>query len=486
MFQLEVNNSFCNITGPIDPNTNDLIKRILTYQNDIQGELNNLFGKLKFFNSRGLTEKANQVKFRIKELQKTEWVCWYKNNTFPTGHLNIVKDLLNNLKVDYELIDRRKKTKPNLIMPLRNKLFAPRYYQDDMVKLGLKHGRGVFESAVGTGKTLIMMHLINQIKVTSLIVVPSSGLKHQIYNELVTYFGPKHVEIIDGKKVRASKSLKSLRIVTIQTIAALQKSNDLNHLVHDVDALYIDEIHHAGAKSYTDMLSEIDHIYWRFGFTGTFLRNDSKHLDLWGFLSNKLYSYPAWKAIEDGYLTPIEVITYNLDGKKKMQYQKEYDANYCGSIEINNAILDVIHNAKATDQILILVNKKDKAGKIFHELLNAHGIKNSYISGDDKAKVITQTISDFNDKKVNILIGSSVIGEGIDIRSADHLVLAQGGKSEITIVQAVGRLVRLFEGKERGYLYDFNFSNTKYMKKHLGLRKNILERNFQPIGWSEI
>jgi hypothetical protein len=58
--------------------------------------------------------------------------------------------------------------------------------------------------------------------------------------------------------------------------------------------------------------------------------------------------------------------------------------------------------------------------------------------------------------------------------------MCQGGKSEIAIVQATGRLVRLYEGKVIGYLHDFKFINTKYMEKHYAQRVDIYDRNFQP------
>ena len=117
---------------------------------------------------------------------------------------------------------------------------------------------------------------------------------------------------------------------------------------------------------------------------------------------------------------------------------------------------------------------------IIHEFLDSIGVENTYISGDSKKDEVIAALSDFNAKKISVLIGSQVIGEGIDIRSADHLIMAQGGKSEIAIVQAAGRLVRLFAGKKFGYLHDFRFLNTKYMEKHLIMRKDIYLRNFAP------
>lgn len=507
-FNIIVKNSYCEIVGNISPDIENLIHRILTTHNDIEAEVSSIFYRMKMLKRYGVKLKKDETmednakrarqsmhiaQAQLKKLQDSEYVYWYQDRKFPTGHLNIVKDLLKDLKIPHNISDERKRIQPHLSLPWNNKPFDPRYYQAEMIKLGLETGRGVFESAVGTGKTLIMEYLIKEISVVSLIVVPSKGLKSQVFNELEDVFGSKLVQKIEGPQVRKGGKLKPIRVVTIQTVAALQKSGDLHLLIDDVEAMFVDEIHHAGSASYTNILPYIDHIYWRFGFTGTFMRNDSKSLDLWGFLSNKLYSYPAWKAIEDGFLTPIDVITYNFDGVMKNKYPAEYDLNYCASTKMKNGtlkirpeaeilrgVVGIVNSIDSNDQILILVNRKDKAGAIFHDMLKAQGIENTYISGDDDSETITQAIRDFNDKKIKILIGSSVVGEGIDVRSTDHLIMCQGGKSEIVIVQAVGRLVRLFEGKVKGYVHDFNFQNTKYMKKHYDQRIDIYERNFQP------
>jgi len=58
--------------------------------------------------------------------------------------------------------------------------------------------------------------------------------------------------------------------------------------------------------------------------------------------------------------------------------------------------------------------------------------------------------------------------------------MAQGGKSEIILVQAVGRCVRLYEGKEKAVVHDFKFSNTNYLAKHFRERLKIYTKNFNP------
>ena len=478
MCELIINNSYSKLEGDFPQVIVKTVKDSLTYiDSSISQEIKFTFGKMKFARTSGNQKLFSACKKRIAILSRQEIVCWFRNNTFPTGHLNIVQDILKVLKFDYKTVDNRTIEEPDQILRWHNKPFEPRYYQKEMIELGLRENRGVFESAVGTGKSLVMGYLIKELSSTSLIIVPSRGLLEQLHQDLCLWFGPKNVDTISTTKVRnQKKQLKPIRVSTVQTIASLQKSGELDLLVGDVKALFVDEIHHAGSKTYTDLLSAIDHIYYRFGFSATFMRNDSKQLDMYGFLSNTIYNYPAHKAISEGYLTPTRYHSCDIIGRAHKKYAKEYDLNYCGR-DLQKYILDIINDN--TGQILILVDRKEKAGDKIRDFLWCHGVKATFINGDDSKENIYNAIADFNEKKIRILIGSKVIGEGIDVRTTDHLVLANGGKSEVQLVQGIGRAVRLSEGKEIAHIHDFRFTNTNYLEKHYNKRVGIYERVFK-------
>lgn len=475
--KLIVQNSYSKIEGPVHPDIDQLIKQLLTYKNEIEGERGQLFYQLKLAKRHGNNKQYYATMGAIKKLEENEYVCLYKNNVFPTGLLNIVLEGLKALNVNYELFDMRENPGSTAIMRWNNPPPTPRYYQKDMLELGIKHGRGVFEAAVGSGKSLVMGYLIKELSVNSLVIVPSRGLSGQLYNDFVKWFGFGSVKLLDAEKIRKMRSVAPINIVTVQSLASLKKSGEFKNFVKNIDAVHGDEIHHSGAASYGNLLEDMEHVYYRFGYTGTYLRNDCKTLEMWGFLSNVLYRYPAHQAIAEGYLTPMEVHIYQMAGKPNIKYQTEYDNHYCNNPEL----LERIHNictSNPQDQILILVAKKDKCGLIIHEYLNTLGVNNCYISGDNSKDEINGTINAFNEKQIRVLIGSSVIGEGIDVRSADHLLMCQGGKSEITMVQAAGRLVRLYPGKKLGYLHDFRFVGTNYMQKHIEDRIDTYVRNF--------
>lgn len=481
--KIVVQNSFSKFSGVISPDADSLMKQLLTYKNEIGAEKGMLFNRMKYYKRVGQMQKYHAAIARVKKLDATEIVCLYKDGSFPTGLLNIVVEGLKVLNIEFSIEDQRKVPTQDALLRWNNKPWEPRYYQKEMIEVGLKHGRGVFQAAVGSGKSLVMAYLIKELAVTTLIIVPSKGLSSQLYNDFSAWFGDRNVDVLDAQKVRKLKKMKPISIITIQSCASLKKSGEFKKLAENVQSIHIDEVHHSGSSSYFSLLEDLDHVFYRFGYSGTFLRNDSKTLDMWSFMSNVLFNYPAHQAIKDGFLTPMEVLTHKLDGRSSNNYKTEYDRHYSGNAQLLQRIYEITQ-IDQNAQILVLVSLKDKCGKIIHEYLNTLGVPNKYLSGDDSIEDIDQGIEDFNDKKLRILVGSSVFGEGRDIRSTDHLIMAQGGKSQIVMVQAAGRLVRLYEGKLVGYLHDFKFENTRYMSKHLTNRLDTYKRNFEcPIRY---
>jgi superfamily II DNA or RNA helicase len=476
--QLIVSNSFTTISGNIPKEAKDLLTEVLTYRNDIDAEKAACFYRMQNAKRYNNLKGYNIAKARIAYLEKTEYVCLIKDNKFPTGLLNIVKATLEEVCTPFEVQDRREIPSSSQILRWNNKPFEPRYYQKEMIRLGLEAGRGVFSSCVGSGKTCILAYLIKELAVTNLIIVPSRGLSLQLYSDFEEWFGSTNVEILDAKKIRLNKRPKAINIITVQSLASLQKSGEFQKFALQMEALFIDEAHHSSAESYLTLLPDLDHIYYRFSFSGTYLRQGADILALWGVASNILYEYPAWKATQEGYLTPLEVLVHQIPGRPITKYQKEYEESYSGNPAVLNKILEIIENVELDNQVLILVSQKDKVGLVISEYLTTHGVICSYINGDDSKELINNTINEFNEKLVRILIGSSVIGEGINIKSTDHLINCVGGKSEILCVQNAGRAIRKFEGKSIAYLHDFFFEGTNYLARHLENRLEIYIRNF--------
>jgi len=237
-------------------------------------------------------------------------------------------------------------------------------------------------------------------------------------------------------------------------------------------------VSNSASDSYLDLLNALQPIYFRLNMTATYTRNDSKLMDLQGMSGEVIYDYNAIQATKEGYLTPVEFRIIPLSGKPDRNYQNEYKINYKCK-ELLESIKDLVKNKIPKDEpILILIDKKEHSGDVIYKYLIESGITCSYVTGDNTKDEIREAIEDFNDNKTRILIGSTVFGEGCDLRTTTHLIMARGGKSEIMVTQAIGRAVRLSPGKKVAIVYDFNFKYTKYMTKHLTQRVEIYQKQF--------
>ena len=325
-----ISNSYCDLRG-FSSKTLAIIDEVLTVHTDIDQQRDYLNGQIewlerqvkRFDKTKNSSPKVMKIwkmfrqklgfaKKQLKDLEASEYVHHLHGTEFATGLLHIVEDVLEAIKQKYLKTDTRKIPERRHEFLLCNPFHEPRYYQTAAHEAAMRDGRGVIESAVGTGKTDMLERIIYNLGVNNLIVVPSKPLLEQLQPILEEHFGRGNVIRLTSKPLSQAKLRKlrkrPIRIINIGSLAAAQKSGNMGPLVEDIDAIYIDEIHHAGSKSYTNLLKALDHVYYRFGFTGTFLRNDSKTLDMWGFLSTVLYRYPAHQAITDGFLTPMKAL----------------------------------------------------------------------------------------------------------------------------------------------------------------------------------
>lgn len=69
---------------------------------------------------------------------------------------------------------------------------------------------------------------------------------------------------------------------------------------------------------------------------------------------------------------------------------------------------------------------------------------------------------------------------GLDIPNLEILILASPHKDKATIVQAIGRIERKFEGKETPICYDI-VDNDIYFEKAWKVRKGIYKKNNNKI-----
>lgn len=399
--------------------------------------------------------------FNLEQLEKDRVVRLLDRKTkeFPAGLLPRVLDHLDELGVYWEIDDQRNGNVPSNNLTLVKPLPELRYYQEGAVAAALENERGVLEMATGSGKTVMIATLLSKLKVNALVITPSLDITQGVYETMAHFFGEKQVTILNAKKPKLSK----VNVVNIQTLVGMDPK-----LFENVHCMISDEFHHSGSNSYIDInFTHLRNCYYRYGFTATNFRNAGDDMALEGVLSNRLYHYPASQAIKDGFLVGPEVRWIYNKCKEGKTYQNEYK-EWLVQNEDRNLKAAKLAKDHLKDHVIILVQQVAH-GKLLQELL-PHA---ELLTGSEDRDERRRMLDNFRSGKLNCLIGTSVLGEGVDLPVADVLILAGGGKSKIQVMQNIGRVMRLFPGKTKATVYDFRDEGSKYLSDHSNQRAAI-------------
>ena len=142
------------------------------------------------------------------------------------------------------------------------------------------------------------------------------------------------------------------------------------------------------------------------------------------------------------------------------------------STERNLLILNL---AQKTDgAVLILVDRVAHAehlSKMLTLLGTEHALAHGQLNKKDRENVMEQI------KTAKLTIGTtSLLGEGLDISVWGTLILGAPISSEIKLLQAIGRIVRPANGKEKALVYDLKddcaFSGSSFKKRFEIYKKN--------------
>lgn len=385
-----------------------------------------------------------------------------KRGTFPTGLLYLVlgylkKDHLNFTKTDRRITPRQpSKSLFTLSLP-----FPPYPEQKRAAEALRASHRGIVVAPTGVGKSAIVALAIEALQVPTLVVVPTLELKRQLTEFLATSFGKKLVG-----------DFESGRPIAVDNIAAL----DPKVPATGYDCVIIDEFHHSGAASYRKLNQKAwTGIYYRLGLTATpFRSQDHERLLLESVLSNVIYEVDYTGAVESGYIVPMEAYyvdvprTNNVEGYTWAEVYKEL----------------VVHNGARNEVIAEMLNHLKDHGSSALCLVKeiAHGDALSALTGIPFANGLDERtpelIAEFN-KGGSCLIGTTgVLGEGVDTRPAEYIIVAGLGKSKNALMQSFGRGFRRFEGKSSCKIILFNDRSHKWTKAHYREQVKILKEEY--------
>ena len=379
-----------------------------------------------------------------------------KKGAFPSGLLQRVRAHLGRAHIRYVV-------KPSCGVPTASRMHdmslgGLRPYPDQIkaVNVAAKAHRGTISMATGYGKSITMALLIGKLQVKTLVVVPTLELKRQLAGTFSKIFG----------------TLKNITVENIDS-ARLKKCTDY-------DCLIIDEVHHAAARTYHRLnRAAWGKIYYRFGFTATPFRNQAEEQILLECVAgDAIYEVSYKKASAQGAVVPVDAYYYNIPKTATDAYtwREVYDELIVGNTHRNNIIADLLLNLQAAEISTLCLVKEVNHGKALSALTGC-----PFVHGqDDKSK---DYIAMFTQGDIKVLIGTAgILGEGVDTKPCEYVIVAGLGKAKSAFMQQVGRGVRKYAGKDSCKVVLFRDASHKFTLQHFKIQAKILKDEFGAIA----
>lgn len=449
------------------------------------------------FKVEGSEYKSNV--FRNRRRGGFEWDGYRKlfntrYQTFPIGLLDTIRDMFTNAGIPVEIIDKRKKNNETIEYYISN--YQDREYQANAVRLSVYHGNGIIKAATGAGKTTIAARTIYALGKRSIFIVHTRDLLYQTIESFKRMFPNETIGQIGDGKI----NYQNITVATMQTLAILNNvevgknkydedadniketkvqykeiyNPDIWHKYkNSVDCVMFDEVQRICSQTAYRVRFLFERASYAFGYSASPWRDDGSDLMIEAAFGRRIVDITASELIQQNYLVKpyitVKRAVPTWDGKTYDQiYRSAIVENTFRNIQVINDAMEQYNLGRNT---LILVTQI-KHGEKLEKMLGQSGIPAVFISGKSGMKKRRQVIQDMRDGKAQLVIASTIADVGLDVPRLQSIIEAGAGKSSVTALQRLGRIMRPFEGKDECYFITY-YDDVPYLSSHINKKIDI-------------
>lgn len=454
-------------------------------------------------------------KFKAGQWDGTQKFFLRPANTFPTGLLpKVCEFLLDNYDISPEIIDKRTNINQYILSTITNNYEisdekTARDYQVDTINKvisnkvnGINFNRGIVNIATNGGKTAIATALIKELhprlvenNSNFLFVTHSKEIARQTRKSIKTDLNIPVGFIGDGKW-----EIERVTVVIVTTLYRRMKTQEFKDLVSNTIGFVADECHHASSTSWYEVFNSFTNASIRIGLTGTVDKvNPVNEMRLYACTGDIINKISNDYLINNGFSAkPICILfTVTSPELEKENYSDAYTLGIVESQERLDYITSICEKETASkNTVLILVEHIEHGTLIKEELekLNKQVFfTNGTLSSDDRQ----QLLDDLKNGKIDVLISTSILDEGVDVSNINAIIYARGMKSSRKLLQGIGRGLRKKADGSKLRFYDFIDDMNTTLLSHSLNRYEVLKRekfvvkmmnieDYQKLSWEEI
>lgn len=363
--------------------------------------------------------------------------------------------------------------------PVDYKGYVPLYdYQTKALLFCTLAGHGILQAPAGSGKTQIGVALIIELGMKALWITHTKDLLKQSKERAERYLDTSLIGTITEGKVNIGRGVT---FATVQTLCRL----DLARYRDEWDVIICDECHRvAGTPTavtqFSKVLNNLNAPH-KYGLSATVHRADGLIKATYSLLGKVIYEIPK-SAVKDRVMPvgvktistgiPISNACINTDGTLNYTGMISYLAE---NSERNEYILEwLLPELEGGHSILVLSSRLSQL-EWFAEHIGDRAvmIDGKMTSKAEKAKR-EQAIEDMRNGRKKVLLATyNLAKEGLDIPVLDRLFMATPQQDKAIIIQSLGRIARVAEGKISAVAYDFVDERIPHCRAEFRKRQRV-------------
>lgn len=341
--------------------------------------------------------------------------------------------------------------------------------------------QGIIVVPTAGGKTVLAGGIIAKYNhPVSLFTTINKSILKQTYADFCKWFPDYDIGMVGDSQC-------DIGHITVALYQSLGKW-DLSNYNKILELVLLDEVH-AASNSLTKIMKQFPNVHYRYGLTATTQKETNDKEKFFQMVSNV---GPIIEKIEDDEcserVTDVDVYMVSFLNTKPTgsTYHQSFKNDVTLSQERNKKLLLAGKQLLLDNDLtaLFMVDEISQARQVFY-LAMEMGLEPRLAHGKTKGDTNEEIKKLLNDKKVKLVIATQVMGTGTNLPTLNGVILGSARKSEIRIMQMIGRGRRKVDGKDKTIIID-SFDTVlgdkkfyKYFKQYSQQRKEMYEEK----GW---
>ena len=368
----------------------------------------------------------------------------------------------------------------------------------------------VLESPTASGKTILGAEIARRLGSLSVLwLCHRDGLAQQTRAELSKLI-PRTIGLVQGK----TADWHGITVGMIPSLAAKIKAGDpgTRERLKQVRVVIADEAHHGAADTWQLVVLSCENATYRFGLTGTLPERDpltdlkveglfgpkivvaeQSELEAQGFVATPTIrllqppagSYPRYEDVREHVLPSWRTDARPLQKLGTKLHQRAYQVGIVENARRSDLLIQraVMPHYRAGEKVLLMADLRAHAADLAERARAAGAERQWLVDGETKDRdAILARFRDF--APPCLLVVTPWFREGMDLPEIDVGVMAGSVESEIAVLQAAGRMLRVRPDKQTVLLYCcLDGREPGNAKDYLAKHSLAVVGLFQRKGW---